>query len=91
MRYIMKRWGKAPDMWISIHPDSWEWKKSINIEELSQHAVVIFIVKSNAEREVQFQRAKDYVDYLNKLEEAKEEAVKNITITSAVAQRMTQP
>lgn len=60
-------------------------------EELLQFERVTFnLVSPDREQEMR-QRAKDYCAYLNAMEEAKEEAVKSITIATAVAKRMSSP
>lgn len=88
MRYIVLSWGELPGIWISIHPDTWKRPKCTKLVELVPEAIAVFNASSAEQLAVQNQRARDFCDYLNMQEEAKEEALKKISMATAVAKRL---
>ena len=49
----------------------------------------VFPVSDRYPQDVQQARAREYCDYLNLLEEAKEKAAREITITNTIAKKLT--
>lgn len=85
MKWQTSLWGTSEPfnvLSVSVHPGN--CKKEGD-------ALILFRVPTPSMREEQEKRANDLCDYLNMLEEAKAEAIKNTTIATAVAKRMSSP
>jgi hypothetical protein len=89
MKYGMYEWGKLDSDTLKyvVEPEGGPDTPRDNNAQM-KYATAIFPVRSRDEQGEQLQRARDFRDYLNMQEEAKEEALKKITITTAVAKRM---
>jgi hypothetical protein len=92
MRYAVFAWGKLKDGTLKfvVEPDGGPETPRDNNAQM-KYATAIFPVRSLDEQGEQQQRARDFRDYLNMQEEAKEEALKKITVATAVAKRMSSP
>lgn len=84
MRYGVYTWrvGKGPVTNFTVSAAGNAASEKLD-EEL-----VVFNVHGRQDEESQKQRAHEYKDYLNLLEEAKEEAAKNVTLVTAMAKRL---